>query len=143
MKKLVVFLLSLMITAGAYAQGENEKSAPQPQPGPYIAFVEKSHDFGDIEQGDIVKYTFEFENSGDAPLILSNVQTTCGCTTSYWPRDPIAPGEKSKIEAQFNSRGKHGRQNKIITVTSNATNNPERVSIISNVLPKSAESESQ
>lgn len=141
MKKISLFALVLSISFLSMAQEAEKTEAPQP--GPYISFVEKSHDFGDIEQGDIVEYTFEFENSGDAPLVLSNVQTTCGCTTPYWPRDPIAPGEKSKIQAKFNSRGKMGRQNKVITITSNAVNKQERVSIISNVLPKSKTQESE
>ncbi len=134
MKKVSVLFIAILATLTSFAQ-EAEKKV-EPQPGPYITFEEKSHDFGDIEQGDIVEYVFNFENTGDAPLILSNVQTTCGCTTSFWPREPIAPGAKSKIEAKFNSRGKSGRQNKVITITSNAVNNPDRVSIISNVLPK-------
>ena len=133
MKKTI--LLSLLMACTIFVKAQTEE-VTEPQPGPSITFAEKSHDFGDIEQGDIVEYTFEFENSGDTPLIISNVQTTCGCTTSFWPREPIAPGESSKIEAKFNSRGKMGRQNKVITILSNAINNPERVSIISNVLPK-------
>jgi hypothetical protein len=136
MKKVPLLIIALFTTTFLLAQEKTTEAPVEPQPGPYISFVEKSHDFGDIAQGDVVEYTFEFENSGDAPLILSNVQTTCGCTTSFWPREPIAPGTKSKIEAKFNSRGKNGRQNKIITITSNAVNNPDRVSIISNVLPK-------
>ena len=84
-------------------------------------------------------YTFEFTNDGDAPLVLSNVQTTCGCTASSWPREPIAPGASSKIDVTFNSTGKSGHQVKVITIISNATNNPERVKILTNVLKKAVE----
>jgi len=110
-------------------------------PGPHIKFNVTSNDFGDITQGDKVAYTFEFTNDGDTPLLLSNVQTTCGCTASSWPRDPIAPGTSSKIDVTFNSSGKIGHQNKVITIMSNATNNPERVKIITNILPKPTEGE--
>lgn len=126
----VLFTLSMV----ALAQ-DAELLEPTP-PGPYIKFSEMSHDFGDIEQGDKVDYTFEFTNTGDAPVVISNVLTTCGCTASSWPREPIVPGASSKIEVSFNSAGKIGHQNKVITIMSNATNNPERVKIVTNILPK-------
>ena len=52
-----------------------------------------------------------------------------------WPREPIAPGKSAKLKVVFNSTGKMGMQNKVITVMSNAVNNPERVKIITNILP--------
>lgn len=126
------YLASLMlvgITFFATAQEESE-----PMTGPKIYFAEKSYDFGEITQGDRVEHVFSFENVGNEPLILSDVRTTCGCTAPEWPREPIAPGEKSKIKVVFNSAGKMGMQNKVITVMSNAVNNPERFKIVTNVL---------
>jgi len=113
----------------AYAQDETS------QPGPSITFEESSFDFGDIHQGDKVMHVFNFENTGDAPLIISNVQTTCGCTATDWPRDPVAPGESASITVNFNSAGKMGRQNKIITIVSNSTAAVNQVKIVTNVLP--------
>lgn len=127
---------TLLLSVAVMAQESKEPLELTP-PGPYIKFTEMSHDFGDIEQGDKVQHVFEFTNSGDAPVVISNVLTTCGCTAPNWPRDPIAPGESSKIEVTFNSAGKIGHQNKVITIMSNATNNPERVKIVTNILPKS------
>lgn len=135
MKNLFVFALALCFSLAASAQ--DAELLDTPPPGPYIKFSEMSYDFGDIEQGDKVEYTFEFTNTGDAPVIISNVLTTCGCTASSWPREPILPGASSKIEVTFNSAGKIGHQNKVITIQSNATNNPERVKIVTNILPKS------
>lgn len=126
----VIFCLTLSVSAQ-----DAELLTPNP-PGPFIKFSEMSHDFGDIEQGDKVEYTFEFTNTGDAPVVISNVLTTCGCTASSWPREPVLPGTSSKIEVSFNSAGKIGHQNKVITIMSNATNNPERVKIVTNILPK-------
>lgn len=131
-----IFATGLILLIGTAAMAQDGAAVELVPPGPHIAFVEESHDFGDIEQGEVVEYTFEFENDGDAPIILSNVLTTCGCTATDWPRDPIAPGEKSSITAKFNSAGKVGRQNKVITIMSNSVNNPERVRIVTNVLPK-------
>ncbi len=118
-----------------YAQQASEKQPQEKENGPKIAFTESSHDFGDIEQGTKVNYTFDFENTGTEPLILSNVLTTCGCTATSWPREPIAPNKGGEIEVSFNSAGKMGKQNKVVTVVSNAVNSQERVKIITNVLP--------
>lgn len=133
MKKLFVFLFS----AFAFTQVFAQEGAPEKEPvdGPVITFAEITHDFGDISQGDKVDHIFKFKNSGTEPLILSNVLTQCGCTATKWPREPIAPGKSGEIGVSFNSAGKSGVQNKIVTVVSNATNSQERVKILANVLP--------
>ena len=143
MKNILAICLLTIIGFSALAQDatpvvEEEKMSLD---GPYIAFFEKSFDFKDINQGDKVEHVFEFENSGTTPLVISNVMTTCGCTAPDWPREPIAPGATSSIKVVFNSRGKVGRQNKVITIVSNATNNPEKIKIVTNVLvPQTTES---
>jgi hypothetical protein len=130
MKKVIFSLLALFLAVGVYAQENTNVS------GPKITFEEKTHDFGDITQGDVVKKVFTFKNTGTEPLILSNVQTTCGCTAPQWPREPIAPGASAELTIQFNSTGKQGKQNKVITIFSNATNAQERVTITTFVAPK-------
>ena len=108
-----------------------------PKNGAVIAFAETSHDFGDLVQGQKVEYIFKFKNSGTEPLIVKEVITTCGCTATEWSKQPIAPNKEGEIKATFNSDGKMGRQNKVITILSNATNNMATVSIVCNVLPAS------
>lgn len=134
MKYGLLFFTTLLVSFASIAQDGAELVAP----GPHITFDVKSYDFGDITQGDKVAYTFEFTNDGDAPLILSNVKTTCGCTASSWPTEAIAPGAKSKIDVTFNSTGKVGKQNKVITIMSNGSNNPETVKIVTNILKPGA-----
>ena len=140
MKKLFVFVFGLFLMAAF----SNQTAVAQDQStsGPVITFSEASHDFGDIKQGDKVEHTFAFKNTGTEPLILSNVLTTCGCTATNWPRDPIAPGKSGEITVKFNSAGKMGKQNKVVTIVSNATNSQERVKIITNVLPGSEKADS-
>lgn len=138
MKKLFVFVIGLFLTGSLAAQDNGSEKVS----GPTITFSEASFDFGDIKQGDKVEHTFTFKNSGTEPLILSNVLTTCGCTATNWPRDPIAPGKSGEITVKFNSAGKMGKQNKVVTVVSNATNAQERVKIITNVLPNSEKADS-
>jgi hypothetical protein len=140
MKKLSALVIGLMFAFGAYAQQaekEEEKQEKQKKvDGPAISFEKESHDFGDIYQGDKVQHVFTFENTGTEPLIITNVQVTCGCTAPRWPRDPIAPGQEGEITIQFNSTGKIGRQNKVITIVSNSVDPHNKISIVTNVLPK-------
>lgn len=131
MKKLLILTAVFLMSFQLYAQEKTEELD-----GPQITFEVSSHDFGDIAQGEKVNYVFKFENTGIEPLILSNVLTTCGCTATSWPRQPIVPGEGGEISVSFNSAGKMGKQNKVITVVSNAINAQERVKIICNVLPQ-------
>lgn len=102
---------------------------------PYIMFEQPARDFGDIVQGEKVTHTFKFQNIGTQPLIISNVQTTCGCTVPEWPKEPIPPGNTGLISATFNSANKSGIQQKVITIYSNASNDQATVKILANVLP--------
>lgn len=123
----------VLVAFAAKAQEEKEKKATN---GPVITFGESSKDFGDITQGDKVEHTFKLENTGNAPLVISNVAATCGCTVPKWPKEPIAPGKTAEIKVSFNSAGKMGQQNSVVRIYSNATEPIEKVSMISNVLPK-------
>ncbi len=79
----------------------------------------KIFDFGSIKQGDLAKHTYYITNTGKSNLIIRKVKASCGCTAITPEKTVIAPGEKTSIKAEFNSRGKSGRQNKSITVITN------------------------
>ncbi len=135
MKYLLSFLLIAVATLGIAQTTPAQPAELDPANGPIIKFTETVFAFGEIQQGEIVEHVFKFKNEGNAPLVLANVQTTCGCTAPTWPRETaIAPGEMGEILVRFNSRGKMGMQNKTITVTSNAQNATERIRITTNVL---------
>jgi hypothetical protein len=133
--------LFLIVVLGFAAQGFAQQ--PANQTGPVITFEKKTHDFGDIVQGDKVEEIFKFANTGTEPLIITNVQVTCGCTTPKgWPRDPIMPGGKGELTIAFNSAGKMGKQNKVVTVVSNAVNaDGAQISFTTNVLEKKAQTQ--
>ncbi len=114
----------------------NIETKAQTVNGAVLEFAEKSYEFGDIVQGDSVKHVFKFTNTGNAPLMLREVLTTCGCTVPKFSKEPIMPGKEGEILVKFNSEGKEGRLTKVITILSNATNNPARVNIVVNVQPK-------
>jgi len=84
-----------------------------------ISFEEDFHDFGKLQAGEVVTYSFKFKNTGKSMLIISNVGTSCGCTVSSYPKQPIKPGESSTIDVKFDTTGKHGLQTKSITVFAN------------------------
>ena len=84
-------------------------------------------DFGVIESGESVQATFKFKNVGKTPLIIKDATATCGCTVPEYPKTPIKPGEEGTIKVVFNSEGKLGLQDKVVTITSNA--NPEIASL--------------
>ena len=82
-----------------------------------------------------MEHTFIFENTGNAPLIISGAKGSCGCTVPKYAKEvAIAPGEKSEMVVRFNSRGKSGIQSKSVTIYSNAQNNPERIRIKTSIL---------
>ena len=101
-------------------------------------FTEKSFDFGDVQQGNSVTHVFRFQNTGTEPLMILNVQTTCGCTAPNWPKTPVPPGENGEITVTFNSAKKVGRLNKIITVYTNSKKPEEKLKIVVNVLVPTA-----
>lgn len=123
----LIFLLSLVTVPVLRAQ-ENPQA-------PQFVFEESRHDFGDIKQGNKVSHTFHFTNNGKTPLIISKVITTCGCTAPEYPKDPVPPGGKGSIKITFDSTGKVGKQNKVITILSNAEDQKQRLTIMASVLP--------
>ncbi len=96
------------------------------QSGPKIEFKDKDNtiDYGKVyKDNDNGIRTFEFTNTGDSPLIITNVQSTCGCTVPSKPTEPILPGKTGKIDVKYNMNP--GPIRKTITVESNAVNYPD------------------
>ena len=100
-----------------------------------MEFDESIHNFGDLNQGEKRTHIFKFKNIGTNPLIIDNVLTTCGCTVPVWPKDPLLTGEQGQLEVIFDSTSKIGRQNKVITIRSNAKSGDYRLRISAMVLP--------
>ena len=94
---------------GIYAQEATAK----------IQFKSETIDYGEIEKGSNGVRVFEFTNVGTAPLVISNVKSSCGCTIPKKPEGPIQPGKTGKIEVKYDTN-RVGPIRKAITVTSNA-----------------------
>jgi len=101
---------------------------------PNIEMLETSYNFGEIQQGESVTHDFILKNTGDADLIISAAKGSCGCTVPEWPKTPIAKGEEAAIKVTFNSAGKSGKQNKTVTLVTNAIPNTKVLTINGNVI---------
>lgn len=110
MKKVILLLFVGLMALSVKAQDKTAK----------IEFAAETIDYGKVERGGDGVRTFEFTNTGDAPLVISNVKSSCGCTIPKKPEAPIAPGETGKIEVKYDTKRPAGPFRKAITVTSNA-----------------------
>lgn len=114
------FSICIISVSGIFAQGS-------------FKFKTESFDFGDVEEGPQATYKFEFTNVGDQPIIITNAQASCGCTTPDWTKEPIPPQGKGFIQATYNTQGRIGAFNKSITVYSNAVE-PTKVMYIKGIV---------
>lgn len=120
--------------------------APAPEtkpdgPLPAMEFSTVDHDFGTINEGDIVEHTYAFKNTGAAPLIIQSAQGSCGCTVPDWSKEPIPVGGTGFVKAKFDTNGKTNAQNKTVTVTSNTWPKQTVLRFKAMVLPKATGAE--
>mgnify|MGYP000318398761 CR=1 FL=1 len=102
---------------------------------PAITFDKKEHDFGEIESKQSVETVFNYTNTGKAPLVITDIKSSCGCTVPKdWSKEPLAPGEKGKFTVKFNGSGAN-KVSKTITVTANTEAGKETVKISAFVKP--------
>lgn len=96
------------------------------QEGAKIEFKTETINYGTVVKGQDsgIRY-FEFTNTGDAPLLITNVRSSCGCTIPSFPKTPIAPGKSDRIEVKYNMA--KGPISKTITVETNAVNKPKGI----------------
>jgi len=84
-----------------------------------IQFEATEINFGEVKEGATVSKIYKFKNTGKKRLVIEKVEGSCGCTVAEWPKYPVEPGENAEIKVNFNSLGKRGEQDKVITVTAN------------------------
>ena len=109
MKKIVLFLFVGLLAMSVKAQDKTAK----------IEFKNETVDYGEIAKGSDGVRVFEFTNTGNAPLVISDVKSSCGCTIPKKPDAPILPGESGEIQVKYDTK-RVGPIRKAITVTSNA-----------------------
>lgn len=116
------------------------RSSPTPKatdrPKTKMTFEQETFDFGIINAGEKVRYTFKFTNTGTEDLVLTNAKGSCGCTVPRWPKDPIPPGGTGEIEVTFDSKGKSGQQSKRVTIMANTEEVNTYLKVIGNIIKK-------
>ncbi len=124
---LFVFLAPLTsckqtVHGGSKTEGEQvqtKDSLDHDKVYPKFVFTKEIHKFGNVTEGEIVVCEFYFRNVGDANLIIKSIESSCGCTAVKWDKNPIKKGEESRITVEFDSKGRHGKQYKVLTIFAN------------------------
>lgn len=119
MKRVTFIILGFVFACVAIAQtlASNEKPG-NPLLEATFAWVQTSFDFGKIKVGIPVTHEFKFTNSGDAPLVITSVQASCGCTVAEYSKEPIPSGGQGFVKATYNA-AKAGVFTKTVTINSN------------------------
>lgn len=129
MKRIITLFTLILMSAVAF----NIMAAGK---GAEMTFNEKTHDFGTIKEANgPVTHTFEFTNTGGEPLVIINVNASCGCTRPEYPKEPIMPGKKGKVKVTFNPAGRPGEFSKEVKIRTNGNKRPI-LRITGTVIPK-------
>lgn len=124
MKRIIMMLMAAIVCCAAYAEG-------------HATYKEMEHDFGYIKEANgSVSYTFELTNTGDKPVVIMQVVTSCGCTRPEFPTKPIKPGKTAKIKVSFNPAGRSGAFMKPIKVKTSGDEGRTTLTIRGTIIPK-------
>lgn len=126
------FIAGLILLAAMVVKADDEK-------GPQLKWEKDRHDYGTVYVDDMpeTKLAINFSNTGDEPLILSNVRACCGTRVTQWPREPILPGEEGTINIEFRLAPRAQRISRTVTVTYNNEEKPtERYRIVGQVVER-------
>lgn len=124
-----------MASTTVFAQEKKAEAAQTNAKQAAFTWKTQLHDFGKIKMGTPVTHEFTFVNTGNAPLIITNVQASCGCTTPDWSKGLIMPGGEGFIKATYNA-ATVGQFTKTISVTANVEKGLEVLTIKGEVQPE-------
>jgi hypothetical protein len=135
-RRFLPLLLSSLILFVSCSKTEDKKTidASVIENMTVIKFDKKELDFKYVEAGEVVQGSFVFTNEGKYPLVIYEVNTSCGCTVADYPKGEIAPGEQGTISVKYDSEGSSGmRITKDVTVNANTTPAKTKLRIIADV----------
>jgi len=112
---------------------QNKENTDGVQSYSKFAFTKEIHKFGEISEGEIGICEFYFRNVGNTNLIIKSIESSCGCTVVKWKKKPIKVGEESKITVEFNSKGRHGKQYKVLTIFANTKRKVKELKITATI----------
>ena len=114
MKRIPICVFFMLMVLSASAQFQY----------PSFKWEKTSHDFEEIKHSVPVTYEFEFTNKGQAPLVIGEVEDSCGCTVTEYTKEPVMPGQKGKVKATYDAEAL-GKFRKSVKVTANVEGGPE------------------
>jgi len=122
MYKFIVLLFTLALFAcGQKTKKESKSKEFNLQAGKTsVEFKEKMHNFGELTAGEIVVFSFEFNNTGSNSYVIESIHSDCGCVTANFKEIPVKPGETGIIEVEFNTAGLVGKEFKTIEINGNS-----------------------
>ena len=132
MKRTVNTLIILVLALGLFNSAPTEIGNYESKVA-ILKFKTQVIDYGTISQNSNGTRFFDFTNDGDAPLVITNVKASCGCTVPSYSKAPILPGEKGEIEIKYNTK-KLGAFTKTVTVISNAEGGNKILKIKGNIV---------
>jgi hypothetical protein len=130
MKKITLLIAFLVTASFLFAQDAAKAENPNP-----VEWNEKTHDFGNLELRKPATATFTFKNISDAPVVITNVRSSCGCTVAKYTKEPVKPGEEGEVSATYNS-ARVGPFTKTVTVTMDTVGKPVILKIKGKVVEK-------
>lgn len=101
-----------------------------------FSFPETEFNFGSIKEGEVIEKIFTFKNEGQAPLVISNITASCGCTSPDWTKAPVKPGEEGYVKVVFNSTAKTGAQAPTVSIQANTNPTVTRLNLKGTVIPR-------
>lgn len=97
---------------------------------------EEIHNFGTLDAGEVVVFSFVLKNTGQNNLIIKNIETDCGCITVNYKKDPIKPGKQGIVEVRFDTTGLFGRQYKPIELEMNTEDKTKDLAVVADIKNK-------
>ena len=126
MKKLITFVFAIALFTGATVNAQETDKKGELK-GAKIEFDQEVIDYGQVEYASNGEREFVIKNIGDAPLVITRVKGSCGCTVPTKPSEPILPGETGVMKVKYDTKRANQPFSKSITVTSNAVNFPTKI----------------
>lgn len=122
----------ILTISGNVVLSGNNSGAP-----PIIYLPETQHDFGNVNEGDKVNYTFRFVNKGASTLNIKDIKTSCGCTAALASADNLTPGQEGTIKVELDTKNRSGKMSRTITINSNDPKDPAKIlTIYADVIKK-------
>lgn len=130
MKKINLVLLAMIMSISFIAAQQNKEQSGK------LKFVSTTHNFKKVaEEVGLVSCEFSFTNTGDQPILIQDIRTSCGCTTPSYTKEPILPGKKGAIKVTYSTTQRIGNFEKKITVFTNEPDCVYTLTITGEVLP--------